>query len=143
MEHLPDDRLALSDMARVLRNGGLAAISAPAFLPESLFWRLARHYPKRAQGHIRIYQPGRLARRIQDAGLPVYAIRGRHAHQAALWLFACLTGLPNAETRLVHLLRSFFHYQEFRPDKDRTFWRLERIADFVTPKDRIVYARKP
>ena len=143
VEHLPDDRAAVEEIVRVLHAGGLAAISTPAFLPEALFWRLSRVYPERAQGHVRVYGPGKLTRLLRSAGVRIYAVRGRHAHQVLYWFLNCLSGLPRREPTLVRRFRRFMQYQEYRTDEDRTAWKLEAVADLVIPKDRIVYAKKP
>ena len=34
LEHILDDQRAMNELARVLRPGGLAAITVPSFLPE-------------------------------------------------------------------------------------------------------------
>ena len=62
LEHIEDDAKALSEAARVLRPGGVAAISVPAH-PE---WFGPSD---RWAGHVRRYTRATLARAISEAGL--------------------------------------------------------------------------
>ena len=41
LEHIRDDSAAMNELARVLRPGGLAAITVPSFLPERVCWALS------------------------------------------------------------------------------------------------------
>ncbi|HYA50704.1 MAG TPA: class I SAM-dependent methyltransferase, partial [Streptosporangiaceae bacterium] len=44
LEHIGDDQRALHEIARVLRPGGLLAVTVPAWLPERICWRLSDDY---------------------------------------------------------------------------------------------------
>jgi ubiquinone/menaquinone biosynthesis C-methylase UbiE len=80
LEHIPDDRQALSEMARVLRPGGLAAIVVPAG-PGTY------DYYDRFLGHERRYAHGELAGKCADAGLrPVADLHLASLIYPAFWL---------------------------------------------------------
>lgn len=68
LEHVPDDRLALAEIRRVLRPGGVAAIVVPAG-PGTY------DYYDRFLGHERRYARGELAGKAREAGLEVVADR--------------------------------------------------------------------
>jgi len=68
LEHIQDDRRALSEAARILRPGGVLALSVPAH-PE---WFGASD---RWAGHVRRYTQDGLTRAIEDAGLTLERLR--------------------------------------------------------------------
>jgi SAM-dependent methyltransferase len=68
LEHVPDDRAALSELARVLRTGGRAWITVPHALRHiAPFFRPANRWHDRRIGHLRRYE----AESLVDAGRAV------------------------------------------------------------------------
>ena len=81
LEHLEHDAEALEEVSRVLRPGGLLAVSVPREGPETICWALSSDYPapRSPGGHVRIYQGDSLRRMIEpDPGEPrvIRSIRG-------------------------------------------------------------------
>ena len=56
LEHIPDYQSVLSETRRVLKPGGLFAVSVPRFGPEWICWRLSQAYNEVAGGHVRIFR---------------------------------------------------------------------------------------
>ena len=69
LEHIPDDVTAIREMTRVLRPGGLAAVTVPRWLPERVCWALSDQYHANEGGHVRIYKEDELSemrRRMEE-----------------------------------------------------------------------------
>ncbi|HXV92721.1 MAG TPA: class I SAM-dependent methyltransferase, partial [Pseudonocardia sp.] len=75
LEHISDDRAAIAEIARVLRPGGLAAVTVPRWLPERICWALSDAYHANDGGHVRIYRAGALAGLLRAAGLVPTVVR--------------------------------------------------------------------
>ena len=55
LEHIPDYHSVLTEIARVLKTGGIFAASVPRFFPEWICWQLSDEYHEVEGGHIRIF----------------------------------------------------------------------------------------
>jgi len=95
LEHVPDDRLAMSEIARVLRPGGVAAVTVPAWLPERVCWALSREYHEVPGGHIRIFTKNELAGKLTAAGLTVTGSHHAHGLHSPYWWLKCAVGVDN------------------------------------------------
>lgn len=91
LEHLPDDRGALAEMARVLRPGGLLHGAVPSHFTEAVYWALSPGYRNAPGGHVRIYRPRDLLARLQVAGFRLLDLRYVHFVDSLIWLRFCLT----------------------------------------------------
>jgi SAM-dependent methyltransferase len=94
LEHLQDDHGAAAEVARVLRPGGVALVTVPAF---RFLW--SAH--DEALSHVRRYRLGEIAEVLRSAGLVV-----ERASYYNFWLFPLI-----ASVRLV---------QRLRPDREPT-----------------------
>lgn len=95
LEHVPSDRLAMSEIARILRPGGVAAITVPAWLPERVCWALSREYHEVPGGHIRIFTKNELAGKLTAAGLTVTGTHHAHGLHSPYWWLKCAVGVGN------------------------------------------------
>jgi ubiquinone/menaquinone biosynthesis C-methylase UbiE len=91
LEHLPDDRAAAHEVARVLTDGATLLGAVPTHFTERLYWALSLGYRTTPGGHVRIYTPRTLIEALRDAGLRVTGTRYAHFVDSIVWLRFCLT----------------------------------------------------
>jgi SAM-dependent methyltransferase len=140
LEHIPDDRAAFAEIARVLRPGGRVAVTVPRYGPERICWALSDDYHANEGGHVRIYRGDQLWQRLADAGLEPTHTHHAHALHAPYWWLKCLVGVARetALTRAYHRLLVWDLVE--RPWVTRT---AERVLDPVLGKSFVIYADKP
>jgi SAM-dependent methyltransferase len=105
LEHLPADQAAINEITRILRPGGIAAVTVPAWLPERICWRLSEEYHNNEGGHIRIFSRRELVTKLSRSGLTVSGHHHAHALHSPYWWVKCAVGVHNDD----HPLASAFH----------------------------------
>lgn len=101
LEHIPDDERAIAEAARILKPGGVAAVSVPRWLPEKLCWALSDEYHEVEGGHVRVYKADELAGKLASAGMRVTRTDHVHALHVPYWWLKCAVGVDNPEHPLV------------------------------------------
>jgi SAM-dependent methyltransferase len=101
LEHIPPDRAAMTELARVLRPGGTIAVTVPRWYPELMNWALSDEYHSNEGGHVRIYRRSALVSRLEAAGLRLYGSHHAHALHAPYWWLKSAVGVHNDEHPLV------------------------------------------
>jgi SAM-dependent methyltransferase len=145
LEHVPDDAAAFDELMRVLRPGGVVAVTVPAWFPEQICWMLSRDYhaPSAEGGHVRIYRRATIRERMAHAGLVPGAQHRAHALHSPYWWLRCAVG-PNraiSENRLVGAYHRLLEWDIVRqPRLTRT---VEKILNPVLGKSLVVYGSKP
>jgi SAM-dependent methyltransferase len=140
LEHIPEDRMAVGELTRVLRKDGAIGISVPHFLAESICWKLSREYYGFPGGHIRIYRTRELLRLAETAGLSIYGIRHKHALHSFYWVLRCVFGIKKDKARIPFLYNRFLEW-DLR-DSHRFFRWVEGLLNRLCPKSLAIYARK-
>ncbi|HSZ39260.1 MAG TPA: class I SAM-dependent methyltransferase [Trebonia sp.] len=93
LEHVPLDQRAISEIARVLRPGGIAAVTVPAWLPERICRALSTEYHEVPGGHVRIFTRGELTAKLAAAGLDVTGSHHAHGLHSPYWWLKCAVGV--------------------------------------------------
>jgi len=141
LEHLPSDGTAMAELVRVLRPGGLLAVTVPRWLPEKLCWALSDAYHQVEGGHVRIYRAHELRQRLASTGLEPLGTTHVHGLHAPYWWLKCIVGVDNGEHRLVRAYHRLLVWDMVeRPWPTRL---AERLLDPVLGKSLVLYLRKP
>ena len=140
LEHIPRDEAAMSEITRVLKPGGRAAVTVPRWWPERVCWALSDEYHRSAGGHVRIYRAAELDAKLARNGLDARHAHHAHALHAPYWWLKCAAGVERTDARLPRAYHRFLVWQLVKqpPAVDA----LERFLDPVLGKSRVVYADK-
>ena len=143
MEHIPDDAAAARELARVLKPGGIMAVTVPTWLPEKVCWALSDEYhaPFVDGGHVRIFDEATLRRRFRDAGLKPGAAHHAHALHSPYWWLKCAVGPTNDTNPLVQAYHRLLVWDIEKAPK-LTRW-TEKVLNPVLGKSLVLYASKP
>jgi SAM-dependent methyltransferase len=141
LEHVPGDQRALGEIARVLRPGGMLAVTVPAWLPERICWRLSADYHNAPGGHVRIYTRPELEAKLRAAGFEVGGHHHAHGLHSPYWWLKCAIGVNDDAHPLA---RAYYRLLVWditsRPPLTRA---AERALNPLIGKSLVVYARKP
>jgi SAM-dependent methyltransferase len=141
LEHIPADARALAEIARVLKPGGLLAVTVPAWLPERVCWRLSDAYHSKPGGHVRIYTRAEVAAKLRQAGLAVGGHHYAHGLHSPYWWLKCAVGVDDDGHPLVRAYHRLLVWDIMqRPAATAA---AERLLNPVLGKSLVVYARKP
>jgi SAM-dependent methyltransferase len=141
LEHIPADQRALDEIARVLRPGGLLAVTVPAWLPERICWLLSDDYHNVPGGHVRIYTRSELAAKLARAGLRVGGHHHAHGLHSPYWWLKCAVGVHDDDHPLA---RAYHRMLVWDITRRPAVTRLAGQAlDPVIGKSLVVYAAKP
>lgn len=138
-EHLHEDLRVLRGMARALKPGGRIAVTVPTTFSEAIYGLIEPFYFENPGGHVRIFTPWELAKKIRAAGLKIYAVRHAHGFHTPYWLLRCIFGLTDENHPVTVAYRKFLNIQIMSPFGTK----FERqVMDRICPKSIIIYAHK-
>lgn len=141
LEHIPDDMTAISEIVRVLKPGGMIAVTVPSFLPERICWALSEDYHTAPGGHIRIYTLAELKAKLKSAGLRVGWHHHAHGLHSPYWWIKCAVGVNNDDHPLAKAYHELLVWDIMkRPPATRL---AETLLNPLIGKSVVVYARKP
>jgi len=140
LEHIPQDRQAVSELIRVLDSDGAMGVSVPHYLAESICWMLSKEYYGFPGGHIRKYKSRQIAALLRSSGLNIYAIRRNHALHSFYWILRCLCGIKRGNALVPSLYNKFLMLDIDNSHRARRW--LEGFFNLIIPKSIVIYTRK-
>lgn len=140
LEHIGDDDAAIAEIARVLRPGGVVAVTVPRYGPEKVCWLLSDEYHANEGGHVRIYRGDALVAKLRAAGLQPLARHHAHALHAPYWWLKCAVG-PSRDVAPVRAYHRLLVWDMM--SAPRLTRAAERALNPVIGKSLVLYLRKP
>lgn len=141
LEHIPDYHGALREIARILKPGGVAAISVPRYGPEWICWALSDEYHSNEGGHLRIFKEHALRREIEATGLNFIRRHWAHALHSVYWWLQCAFWQTKERNWLVQQWHKLVVWDMMeQPVLTNT---LERMLNPLIGKSVVLYFYKP
>jgi SAM-dependent methyltransferase len=141
LEHIPADQGAINEISRVLRPGGIAAVTVPAWLPERVCWALSDDYHNVPGGHVRIFTRRELEIKLGRAGLVIGAHHHAHALHSPYWWLKCAVGVHDDDHPLASAYHKLLVWDIMR--KPAITQLTDRALSPLIGKSLVVYATKP
>ncbi len=110
LEHLPDYKTALGEIARLTKVGGIFAMSVPRAWPEKICWQLSEEYHNTPGGHVRIFDAAQLRADIERAGFRFTAKHYAHGLHAPYWWLKCLLWQRRDDHPLIRAYQRFLEW---------------------------------
>jgi SAM-dependent methyltransferase len=140
MEHIPNDEDAMRELHRVVKPGGLVAVTVPRRWPEQICWLLSAEYHSAAGGHVRIYSREEMESKLSGAGLFPFHHHYAHALHTPYWWLKCAVGVDR-DLPVTKAYHSFLVWDiTEKPIVTRT---AEQLLNPLMGKSLVVYSRKP
>ena len=141
LEHIPDDRTAMEELFRVLKPGGVLAVTVPRWFAEKVNWALSDAYHEVEGGHVRIYKESELRGRLEHVGFVVDGRSFAHALHSPYWWLKCAVGVDNDTHPLVTAYHRVLVWDIMKaPALTRA---ADRLLNPVVAKSVVVYCHKP
>jgi 2-polyprenyl-3-methyl-5-hydroxy-6-metoxy-1,4-benzoquinol methylase len=141
LEHVPEDDQVIAELVRVLKPGGVLAITVPRWVPEKVCWVLSDEYHANEGGHVRIYHADRLRAKVLTHGLRLTHAHHAHALHSPYWWLKCAVGTNNSVSMAVKAYHQLLVWDMVsRPWLTRT---AESLLNPLIGKSVALYFEKP
>lgn len=137
LEHVIEFESVLSEIQRVLKPGGLLAVSVPSWFPEWVCWKLSEDYHNEPGGHVRIFHEKRLRQAIEQLDMTLYAKHHAHALHSPYWWLKCWFRGADREPWLLRLWHRMLVWDMMRAPFITRF--TERLLNPVLGKSLVMY----
>ena len=140
LEHVDSPKDSIQELVRVLKPGGVMALSVPRYLPELICWKLSKEYSKTPGGHVRIFKHSQLRDLAENNGLQYQSFHWAHGLHSPYWWLQCLFWNTRETSYLIKLYHKLLVWDLM---KKPLFTRLlEMILQPLIGKSLVMYFRK-
>ncbi len=137
LEHIPEYQSFLTEIKRVLKPGGLFAVSVPRFVPEWICWRLSDAYHEVEGGHVRIFTASELRSAVERQHMRRYRRHWAHSLHVPYWWLRCLLWERGETAKPVQVYHRFLVWDLMQqPPLTRL---LDRIFNPIMGKSVVMY----
>lgn len=140
LEHIKEDWKAVSEIVRIVRPGKILAVSVPRFWPEKICWLLSDRYFNANMGHVRIYRKKDLVKKLEAAGVKLYASHHAHSLHAPYWWLKCLVGPDRTDSKIVNLYHRLLVWDLMKQPAVTKY--MDKILNPLAGKSVVLYFKK-
>ena len=140
LEHLQDYAKGITEAARVLKPGGVLAVSVPRGWPERICWTLSAEYAATEGGHLRIFNKNELINCIEMSGVKMTASHYAHSLHSPYWWLKCLVGPSIEDNCAVNLYHRFLTWDIMK--KPPAIHLLDKMLNPILGKSLVMYFKK-
>ena len=101
LEHVDSPEESIQELVRVLKPGGVMALSVPRYLPELICWKLSKEYSETPGGHVRIFKHKQLKDLAVNRGLEYQSFHWAHGLHSPYRRLQCLFWTTKETSSLV------------------------------------------
>lgn len=141
LEHVDSPEESIQELVRVLKPGGVMALSVPRYLPELICWKLSKEYSETPGGHVRIFKHKQLKDLAVNRGLEYQSFHWAHGLHSPYWWLQCLFWTTKETSSLVRLYHKLLVWDLMKkPLLTKIF---EAILQPLIGKSLVMYFKKP
>jgi ubiquinone/menaquinone biosynthesis C-methylase UbiE len=141
LEHVDSPEESIHELVRVLKPGGVMALSVPRYLPELICWKLSKEYSQTPGGHVRIFRHRQLKDLAVNAGLEYQSFHWAHGLHSPYWWLQCMFWKTKEISYIVNLYHKLLVWDLMKkPLLTKIF---EAILQPLIGKSLVMYFKKP
>lgn len=141
LEHIDSPEESIKELIRVLKPGGVMALSVPRYLPELICWKLSKEYSKTPGGHVRIFKHNQLKDLAVSNGLEYRSFHWAHGLHSPYWWLQCLFWKTKETSYVIKQYHKLLVWDLMK--KPLLTKILEMILQPLIGKSLVMYFRKP